>query len=215
MGVKETMIAALLLSTTPCHIAKSKEFEHPAWCQVKRGSKLIAPTVWFQYQMDLSASVSPSGKWLSVGLGRFDPPVTVEDGYGNPDSLYLEGRYVLQFFRLGKDKYELQKTFQELATWKFSGWSRSEQYCLIIGGPQRLTMDRLGNDRLFILEPSKRVLKRIFAAPYLDGAKFVGTNRISVVRELMISEPNGKDHLDRVKVTLTLDGKIVNKQRTD
>lgn len=165
--------------------------------------------------MDLCATVSPSGIWLAVGLGMYNPPVTIEDGYGGPDSFYLEGRYALQSFRLSNKKYKLQKTFRELATWKFSGWSRDERYCLIIGGPQRLTMDRLGPDRLFILEPAKGILKQIFAAPYLDSARFAGSNRVSVFREMMLTDDNGKDHLSRVKVTLTLDGKIVSKQATD
>lgn len=134
---------------------------------------------------------------------------------GAPIPSILKADTLSSSFSLSNKKYKLQKTFRELATWKFSGWSRDERYCLIIGGRQRLTMDRLGPDRLFILEPAKGILKQIFAAPYLDSARFAGSNRVSVFREMMLTDDNGKDHLSRVKVTLTLDGKIVSKQATD
>jgi len=171
-----------LQPTQTLSIKTSPVFESPAWCRVMAGESPLAASIVSAPYMAISASVSPSGQWVVMGLGRKNPPIETE--YQNADLEMMEGSYVLRLFQLKNGVYQFAKSYTPEGTWRFDAWSKDESRLLLVAGPMIREGERQSGDRAYLLDTQAGTLKLVITYDYITNTKFSMDEKSAVISTL-------------------------------
>ncbi|MBL8065094.1 MAG: hypothetical protein JNM34_04455 [Chthonomonadaceae bacterium] len=211
-----TTLALVLFGQSTVVLKTSVEFEQPAWAWVVRDNpseRLQGGFLQFPGYMAVTGGVSPSGRRLVLGLGKFKPPLMgAADGYTLTDSRGLTGAYELRVYDQKNGSFVWRKNFAERATWSVEAWTRDETQALLIGGPPFLINTQCGPYRLFLLDFTRLTLRKLYEAETLVSAKFSSDGtRVETVRndvKFRGSEPYWR----WTRIVLTKAGRVVTKE---
>ena len=217
----DKVLAALtlaLLGRSELVLKTSAEFEHPAWAWVVsegRPDLSLGGVMEFPGYMSVKGDVAPGGKWLVLGLGKFEPPIMGQaDGYGLLDSRGLSGAYELRAYEWRGGTYALRKIFKEKATWQVEAWSDDENQALLIGGPPLMVNDQLGAYKLYLLDFARMSLRQLYQADTLLSARFSDSSEGIVAVQQDVVVRRGEAGFRVTRVSLTKAGRVLSKVRT-
>lgn len=176
----------------PLSVRTSALFESPAWCRVMRGDDTFALPIVLEPYMAVSATVSPSGRWVVLGLGRKNKPLN--GTYQQPDIDMMEGSYVLRLFQLKDGAYQYAKSFDPEGTWRFDAWSKDESKLLLVAGPMIRDGERQGRDCGYLLDTKTMKLRPLLQYDYITKSEFAEDQKSAIFTTLRFTNDPANDY---------------------
>ena len=138
--------------------------------------------------MSVSAYSSPAKQFVIASATDYAPPAQ-RDGYGGIDIVSERGNQKLALYNWMNNQLRLVKIFNIEASWTPLSWSKNEDIVLLHASPKTMVIEKIGDDKLFILNTRTLDLKEIWSATDIDWAEFTNKDtNISVNQRNVIED---------------------------
>lgn len=164
--------------------------------------------------MSVLAYSSPKRRFVITSSTDYVPPAQ-SDGYGSMDIVRERGSQKLTLFKNTKTQLRLVRVFGQEASWTPLSWSKDEGMVLLHASPKTMVIEKIGDDRLYILNTKTLELKEIWNATDIDWAEFKDNDKRVEVNQRNVSEDvisgQWRRTIERSVVSFDLNRKLLSK----